>query len=383
MNKPILIGGAGFTGAVIARELAEAGYQVEVRDTRTYIAGNCYTERDSETNIMVHVHGPHIFHTDNLEVWDYINKFGKFENYIARIKATTQGQVFSLPINLHTINQYFNKTMNPTEAKVFIENQADKSIGHPISFEDQALKFLGERLYKAFFFGYPIKQWGIHPKELPASVLKRLPIRFNYDDNYFYHKFQGIPLEGYSEIVQNILNHENITVYLNKSVSQQDKKDYQHIFFSGPLDSWFNYTLGELGYRTLDFERKKAQGDFQGCAVMSYPEDEYPYTRISEHKHFTPWEEHQETVVFYEYSRQAKREDIPYYPIRLVEEKNMLSDYIALAEKERGVSFVGRLGTYRYLDMDVTIEEALLSARKFIECSKMGTNCPVFFKDIL
>ena len=367
MKDKILIGGAGFTGAVIARELALKGYKVVVKDPRSYIAGNCYTERDETTNIMMHVHGPHIFHTDNEEVWKYVNQFAEFKNFICRIKATVNGSVYSLPINLHTINQFFNKTLSPSEAKAFIESKSDDSITDPKSFEDQALKLLGNELYRAFFYGYPLKQWGMHPRDLPASVLKRLPVRFSYDDNYFFHKYQGIPVEGYTKLIERILEHPNISVHLNESVKREDRNDYKHVFFSGPLDSWFDYQLGQLGYRTLDFKKSIHEGDYQGCAVMSYPDKGVPYTRVSEHKHFTPWEKHEKTVVFHEYSRLAERDDIPYYPIRLVNEKKMLNDYLELAEKEEKVTFVGRLGTYRYLDMDVTIAEALDTVNKFIQ----------------
>ena len=194
--KFVSVVGAGFSGAVIARALVEKGYQVSVFDSRPHLGGNCHTERDLETGIMVHKYGPHIFHTDNEKVWDYINQFAEFMPYTNRVKTTSQGQVFSLPINLHTINQFYNKTFSPAEAKTFIEQQADLSINAPQTFEEQALRFVGSDLYKAFFKGYTQKQWGCSPTELPASILKRLPVRFNYDDNYFFHKYQGMPKEG-------------------------------------------------------------------------------------------------------------------------------------------------------------------------------------------
>ncbi len=365
MNR-ILIVGAGLSGAVIARELAEAGFRVHVIESRKYVAGNCHTSADPETGIMVHTHGPHIFHTDNEEVWTYVNQHAEMMPYICRVKATTRGSVYSLPINLHTINQFFGKTLNPSEAQTFI-SQLGEGGGDPVSFEQQALHFLGRDLYEAFFMGYPLKQWGIHPSELPASILKRLPIRFNYDDNYFNHRYQGIPRHGYTNLISSILKHVNIEISLDRPYITPDRERYAHIFFSGTLDSWFDYRYGNLGYRTLRFERSKHEGDFQGCAVMSYPEQSFPYTRITEHKHFTPWATYQDTVVFHEYSSLATVKDIPYYPIRLVKEKAMLQDYMELAKQESGVTFVGRLGTYRYLDMDVTIAEALYTAKKFLE----------------
>jgi UDP-galactopyranose mutase len=375
----ILLVGAGLSGAVIGRKLAEAGHDITIIDGRDHIGGNCHTERDSETGVMVHVYGPHIFHTDDEEVWEYVNGFTTFMPYKNRVKTTSQGQVFSLPINLHTINQYYNKTLRPAEARDFIENEiADKSIADPQTFEEQAMRFVGPDLYKAFFEGYTIKQWGCSPTELPASILKRLPVRFNYDDNYFFHKFQGMPENGYTPMIAAILDHENITVHLETWFDPDTAGDYDHVFYSGPLDGYFGYKLGRLGYRTLDFEKFTDKGDYQGCAVMNYGDREVPYTRITEHKHFSPWEEHEGTVCYKEFSRACEPEDIPYYPIRQVKEKALLSDYVTLAEETSGVTFVGRLGTYRYLDMDVTIREALDTAEVFLETAGQGAKIPVF-----
>lgn len=354
-----LIVGAGFTGAVIGRKLAEVGHKITIIDQRPHIAGNCYTKRDEESQVMEHVYGPHIFHTSDEHVWEYVNIHGEFLPYINRVKTTYQGQVYSLPINLHTINQFYQKSFNPKQAKDWIQNIADQSIDEPQNFEQQALKFVGKDFYEAFFKGYTKKQWGCDPAELPASILKRLPVRFNYDDNYFSHKYQGIPKEGYTTIVESILNHENIHVQLNTKFDKALIKRFDHIIWTGQLDQWFDYAEGRLGYRTLDFEKHTANGDFQGTAVMNYGDENIPYTRISEHKHFTPWERHEKTIYFKEFSRACTKNDIPYYPIRLVNDKVLLYKYIALAEKETKVTFAGRLGTYRYMDMDVTIKEAL------------------------
>lgn len=377
----ILLVGAGLSGAVIGRQLAEAGHQITIVESRDHIAGNCHTERDAETDVNVHVYGPHIFHTDDEEVWDYVNRFEAFLPYKNRVKTTSKGQVFSLPINLHTINQFFGKTMRPDEAKAFItEEQADTSITDPQTFEEQAMRFVGKDLYEAFFKGYTIKQWGMHPSELPAAILKRLPVRFNYDDNYFFHKFQGMPENGYTQMVAAILDHPSITVHLNTQFTRDQAGDYDHVFYAGPLDGWFDYELGRLGYRTLDFEKFTYDGDYQGCAVMNYGEESVPYTRITEHKHFSPWEDHEGSVLYREFSRAATPEDIPYYPIRQVDEKALLADYVKLAEGTKGVTFVGRLGTYRYLDMDVTIREALDTAALYLE---KGADTPAFAKSPL
>lgn len=374
----ILLVGAGLSGAVIGRSLADAGYQVRIIDTRAHIGGNCYTERDSETGVMVHSYGPHIFHTDDAEVWDYVNRFTRFMPYENRVKTTSQGAVYSLPVNLHTINQFYGKTMRPDEARAFIETQADTSIDDPQNFEEQALRFVGRGLYEAFFKGYTQKQWGCDPTALPASILKRLPVRFSYNDNYFFHKFQGMPEEGYTPMIAAILDHPNISVELNTAFDPAMAGAAEHVFYSGPLDGYFDYRLGRLGYRTLDFERFTETGDYQGCAVMNYGDREVPWTRITEHKHFAPWESHEGTVCYREFSRAAGPDDIPYYPIRMVEEKALLSDYVSLAEQTEGVTFVGRLGTYRYLDMDVTIREALDTAAAYLDARSTGAAMPAF-----
>lgn len=369
----ILLVGAGLSGAVIARELAEAGHQCRVIDARSHIAGNCHTERDADTGVMMHVYGPHIFHTDDQGVWDYVNRFARFLPFQNRVKTTSQGRVYSLPVNLLTINQFFGTTLRPDEARAFIEEKADTSIADPQTFEEQALRFVGPELYEAFFKGYTEKQWGCSPTELPASILKRLPVRFNYDDNYFFHRFQGMPEDGYTAMIAAILDHPGITVELDTPYAPAMAQEADHTFWSGPLDGYFDYCLGRLGYRTLDFERFTYQGDYQGCAVMNYGDRDVPHTRITEHKHFSPWETHEGSVCYREYSRAAEPGDIPYYPIRMVEEKELLAQYVALAEATKGVTFVGRLGTYRYLDMDVTIREALNTASSFVDHTRKGT----------
>ncbi|MBP2463444.1 MULTISPECIES: UDP-galactopyranose mutase [unclassified Rhizobium] len=365
-NKRILLVGAGLSGAVIARKLAEAGHSAVVLDERAHIAGNCFTERDSDTGVMVHVYGPHIFHTDDEPVWDYVNRFQTFMPYVNRVKTTSGGRVFLLPINLHTINQFFGKTLRPDEAREFIASLADTSIGEPKTFEEQALKFVGRDLYEAFLKGYTVKQWGCEPSQLPASILKRLPVRFNYDDNYFFHRFQGMPENGYTEMVERILNHERIEVRLGTRFTRPDAASFDHVFYSGPLDGYFDFELGRLGYRTLDFDRFSYNGDHQGCAVMNYGDLDIPYTRITEHKHFSPWETHEKSICYREYSRACGPSDIPYYPIRMADEKALLERYVELARTQQNVTFVGRLGTYRYLDMDVTIREALDTGDAYI-----------------
>lgn len=360
MKLHIGIAGAGFAGAVLARELVESGrYRVTVFDERPHVAGNCHTERDEETGVMVHAYGPHIFNTSREDVWDYVNRWGRFEPYVNRVKAVTEKGVFSLPINLLTINQFFDKRLTPAEARDFVGSLGDTSIKEPKSFEDQALKFLGKDFYKNFFYGYTKKQWGVEPSKLPASILKRLPVRFNYDDNYYNQKYQGIPISGYTEIVKRILDHQDIELRIGQRLDPERKKEFDHVFWSGPMDGYFKFKHGRLGYRTLKFERFIENGDYQGNAVINYCEEKVPFTRIAEHKHFTPWEEHEKTVCFKEYSKLCEENDTPYYPLRLNDDKDLLEKYVKLVEGEENITFIGRLGTYRYLDMHVVIGESL------------------------
>ena len=377
MKRHIGIAGAGFAGAVLARQLAETGkFKITVFDERLHVAGNCHTSRDEETGVMVHHFGPHIFNTSREDVWEYMNKWGKFEPFINRVKAHTEKGVFSLPINLLTINQFFGKKMGPHEARDFVGSLGDQSIKEPKSFEEQAMKFLGRDLYKNFFYGYTKKQWGVEPSKLPASILKRLPVRFNYDDNYYNQKYQGIPVSGYTEIVKRILDHQEIELRLGQKLDTERKRDFDHIFWSGPMDGFFKFKLGRLGYRTLKFEKFVDSGDYQGNAVINYCEEKIPYTRIAEHKHFTPWEEHDKTVCFKEYSKLCEEGDTPYYPLRLTDDKNLLEKYVKLAEEEQNITFIGRLGTYRYLDMHVVIGESLDLARTCL--STEAGNWPKF-----
>lgn len=381
--KKIGIVGAGFSGAVIARELATSGFKVEVFDGRSHLGGNCHTERDSETNVMIHKYGPHIFHTNNEIVWKYIQQFDLFMPFINRVKSVYNDRIYSLPINLMTINSFFGKTFNPKAAYEFMSSLGDKSIDDPQTFEEQALRFVGKEMYEAFFLGYTQKQWGMHPSQLPASILKRLPVRFNYDDNYYNSKFQGIPLNGYTHIVNRMLDHPNIEVNLNKKFNRIQSSQFDHVFYSGAIDAWFNYSEGQLGYRTLDFEIERYDGDYQGNAVINYGNLDVPYTRISEHKHFAPWESHENTLIYKEYSRQCEEKDIPYYPVRLVNDKLLLRNYVELAKAEVNITFVGRLGTYRYLDMHVTIEEALNVAKIFLHMQETNNRMPAFCIDPL
>jgi UDP-galactopyranose mutase len=379
MTEQLMMVGAGLSGAVLARRMAETGHDVTVVDSRPHIAGNCHTARDPETGVMVHTYGPHIFHTDDDGVWEYVQQFANFKPYKNQVKTTVGDRVFTLPINLHTINQFFGTAMRPEEARAFVASQT-ADILNPQTFEEQALAFVGPDLYAAFLKGYTEKQWGTAPANLPASILKRLPLRFTYDDNYFFHRHQGMPEEGYTALVTAILDHPRIVVKLETVFDPAETDQWDHVFWSGPLDGFFNYRLGRLGYRTLDFETFRHDGDWQGCAVMNHPDADVPFTRITEHKYFTPWESHEKSVLYRETPRACGPDDIPYYPIRLTEETALLADYIDLADDAPNVTFVGRLGTYRYLDMDVTIREALDLADVFLAARKTNTPVPRFSK---
>jgi len=367
-QKKFLIVGAGFSGAVMAEQLANSlDCKILVIDERDHIAGNCHTERDKETNVMVHVYGPHIFNTDNMEVWEYIQRFGKFEPFINRVKIEYKGQIYSMPINLHTINQFYGKTLNPAQAKEFVAGLSDKSIGEPKNFEEQAMKFIGKDLYKAFFYGYTKKQWGCEPTELPASILKRLPVRFNYNDNYYNNPIQGIPVDGYTSLFEKMLDHPSIEVKLNTKFDKNfDVSEYDHVFYTGPIDAFFEYKHGRLSYRTVYFEKHTTDGDYQGNPVINYSEESVPYTRVHEHKHFTPWENHDKTVYFKEYSKETTENDIPYYPKRLAADMTVLEKYQQEVNDLKNYTFLGRLATYRYMDMHHVIGEALAAGKKFI-----------------
>ena len=375
--------GAGFSGAVVARELAEAGHLANVFDTRDHVAGNCHTARH-ETGVMVHTYGPHIFHTQHEHVWQYINRFGEMMPYRHKVKAISQDTMYSLPVNLKTINQFFDQDFDAQQAEAFIQSKADTTITNPVSFEDQGLRFVGRELYDAFFAGYTAKQWGVDPKELPASILARLPVRFNDDDSYFNHPYQAIPKDGYTPIVTAILNHPSIKVHLSTRFdpsSHSEFGEFDHVVWTGPIDAFFNFEFGRLGYRTLDFVPEISDGDYQGHPVVNYCDIDVPFTRITEHKHFAPWEDHARTVVYREFSRLCSETDTPYYPIRLVKEKEQLLNYVQRARGAKGVTFIGRLATYRYLDMDVTIHEALLASKAMLECLAKQQPMPSFSVD--
>ncbi len=371
--------GAGFSGAVLARALvSNENIRCVVIDERDHVGGNCHTKRDTKTNIMEHCYGPHIFHTDSKKVWQYVNQFGNFHPFINRIKAINSHGVFSLPINLHTINQFFEKTFSPTEAKAYLAEIREKNISNPKNFEEQALSMIGRELYEAFFLGYTKKQWGLDPTQIPASVMKRLPVRFDYNDNYYSSQYQGIPEEGYTAVIKRILDHPNIEVQLNQKAEREIINYFDHLFWTGTIDSFFSHQFGTLSYRTVYWEKQYFEGDYQGNALINYTDLSVPYTRIHEHKHFTPWEKHEKSIVFTEYSKLTEGSDTPYYPICTIEDKALFQKYKTLAESSNKISFLGRLGTYQYLDMDQVIAQSLNFSEEVLNAIKRKTPIPVF-----
>jgi UDP-galactopyranose mutase len=377
-KQRLLIVGAGFSGAVLARELAEAGERVLVIDARPHLAGNCHTARDERSGVMEHRYGPHIFHTPRHEIWDYLGRFTELHPYTHRVKATLPRGIFSLPINLLTINQFFGKSFTPREAEAFIHSLGETHIGEPANLEEQALKMVGRELYEAFFYGYTKKQWGCEPRELPAAILQRLPVRFNDDDSYYSDRWQGIPREGYTEAVRRILAHEAIEVRVDTPWHSAMQAEFAHVFYTGALDAYFGYDAGRLRYRTVYWEKIEAVGDYQGTAQMNYPSLSVPQTRICEHKHFATWETHERTTAWIEFSKATAATDDPFYPLRLASDLELFRTYAARAAAAPGISFLGRLATYRYMDMHQVIGEALDFSKSWLRARAAQESLPVF-----
>jgi len=362
----VVIVGCGFYGATVAeRAAAELGKKVVILERREHIAGNAYTEDDRETGIEVHRYGAHLFHTSNEEVWNYVNKFARFTDYKHRVFTAHKGNIYSLPMNLATLCQFFGRSFTPEEARALIAEQTAELGGRsPANLEEKAISLIGRPLYKAFISGYTAKQWQTDPRELPENIITRLPVRFNFDSRYFSDKFEGLPEKGYTALFENMLAHENISVFCGV-----DFFDVRHlirpvvpIFYTGPIDRYFDFTEGALGWRTVDFEKEVLNiGDFQGTSVMNYADEDVPYTRILEFRHFYPNRQYPSdmTVIFREYSRFAAGADEPYYPINTSKDDVIYERYRARAKAESGVIFGGRLGTYRYLDMHQAIGAAL------------------------
>ena len=363
MKYDYLIVGAGLFGTVFAREAMDRGKTCLVLDRRDHIGGNIYTEEIE--GIQVHRYGAHIFHTSDRRVWDYINRYAEFNNYINSPVAVYRDELYNLPFNMNTFSRMWN-IRTPREAKEIIEGQiADLHIEEPGNLEEQALSLVGRDVYEKLVKGYTEKQWGRDCKDLPAFIIRRLPLRFTYDNNYFNDRYQGIPIGGYTSIVRKLLKGADVRTgvdYLKEREAYEGAAG--RIVFTGMIDEYFGYRLGPLEYRSVRFETEVLDCDnYQGNAVVNYTDREVPWTRIIEHKHFE-FGTQEKTVISREYSSEWKVGDEPYYPVNDEKNSHLYEEYAALAAEEKNVIFGGRLGAYRYYDMDKVIASALELAKK-------------------
>ena len=371
MNHDIVIVGSGLFGLTIAERCAnELGLKVLVIDKRDHIGGNAYSEPDPRTGIEIHKYGAHLFHTSNERVWEYVNRFTSFTPYVHHVYTTHDGVVYPMPINLGTINQFFSAAYSPDEARALVAEQAGELAGKdPENLNDKGISLIGRPLYEAFIKDYTGKQWQTDPKDLPASIISRLPVRYTYDNRYFNDTHEGLPTNGYTAWLEKMVDHPGIEVALGVDFFDESQpynktalRGRVPIVYTGPLDRYFDYSAGALSWRTIDLATEYPDtGDFQGTSVMNYPDADREYTRIIEPRHFHPERDYpaDKTVIMKEYSRFAEEGDEPYYPVNTPEDREKLLAYRKLAAGEQGVVFGGRLGTYKYLDMHMAIGSAL------------------------
>ncbi len=366
----LLVVGSGFFGLTIAERAAAAGRKVTVIDRRPHIGGNAYSEAEPETGIEVHRYGAHLFHTSNPTVWEYVNRFTTFTDYVHRVYTRHKNVVYPMPVNLGTINQFFQAAYSPSEARALIRDQAGEfDVKTAQNFEEKGIALVGRPLFEAFFRDYTAKQWQTDPHQLSGDIVSRLPVRYTYDNRYFNDTYEGLPVHGYTAWLENMAADERIEVRLNTDWFEvRDELRAANpdapVVYTGPLDRYFDYAEGALSWRTLDFEQEVLDvGDFQGTSVMNYPDLDVPFTRIHEFKHFHPERkdvfDSDRTVIMREFSRFANREDEPYYPVNTAADRDGLLAYRELAKGEDDVHFGGRLGTYQYLDMHMAIGSAL------------------------
>ena len=365
----LVVVGSGFFGLTVAeRAASELGKRVLVLERRSHIGGNAYSEPEPETGIEIHRYGAHLFHTSNARVWEYVNRFTEFTNYQHRVFARVGDQVYAFPMNLALINQFFGRSHTPDEARALIAEQAGEiDTAAARNLEEKAISLIGRPLYEAFVKGYTAKQWQTDPTELDASIITRLPVRYTFDNRYFNDTYEGLPVDGYTAWLEKMADHPNIEV--RTDVDWFDVRGQvpagTPTVYTGPLDRYFDFAEGDLGWRTLDFEMEVVPtGDFQGTSVVNYNDPDVPFTRIHEFRHMHPERDYpkDKTVVVREYSRFATSGDEPYYPINTAEDRDKLKRYRELARKETAnanVLFGGRLGTYKYLDMHMAIGSAL------------------------
>jgi len=371
LSADLVVVGSGFFGLTIAeRAASHLGLKVAVLDRRHHIGGNAYSENEARTGIEVHRYGAHLFHTSNERVWDYVRNFTEFTNYVHKVYTRHKGEVYPMPINLGTINQFFRAALGPTEARALIQEQAGELAGtDPQNLNDKGIQLIGRPLYEAFIKYYTGKQWQTDPKDLPAEIISRLPVRYTYDNRYFNDKYEGLPVNGYTAWIERMADHPNIDVQLNTDFfdegheySRSTTLGQVPVIYTGPVDRYFDFAEGDLSWRTIDLKEEVLPiEDFQGCPVMNYPDEDAEYTRIHEFRHFHPERDYTKdaTVIMREYSRFAEKDDEPYYPINTSEDRAKLLAYRDLAKGEKSVLFGGRLGTYKYLDMHMAIGSAL------------------------
>ena len=376
MSTPdLLIVGSGLFGLTVAERAAvEHGAKVTIIDRRPHVGGNAYSEADEQTGIEVHKYGAHLFHTSNPRVWDYVNRFTEFTGYQHTVYTTHQGVVYPMPINLGTVNQFFQAAYTPDEARALIAEQAGEFAGKdPENLNDKGISLIGRPLYEAFIKNYTGKRWQTDPRNLPASIISRLPVRYTYNNRYFSDTHEGLPKQGYTAWLERMADHPNIEVLLDtdyfdtsQPLNKEAVRGNLPVVYTGPVDRYFDYELGSLGWRTIDLETEHLDvGDFQGTSVMNYADAEVPYTRIIEPRHFHPERDYypkDRTVIQREYSRFAESGDEPYYPINSSSDRERLLAYRELADSEPRTLFGGRLGTYQYLDMHMAIGSALSMA---------------------
>ncbi|HEX7662281.1 MAG TPA: UDP-galactopyranose mutase [Pseudonocardiaceae bacterium] len=368
----LIVVGSGFFGLTVAERAAtQLNKRVLILERRSHLGGNAYSEPEPETGIEIHRYGAHLFHTSNKRVWNYVNQFTDFTNYQHRVFTIFRGRVYPMPVNLATICEYFGKYLTPDQARALVAEQAAEIDSKDAqNFEEKAISLVGRPLYEAFFRGYTAKQWQTDPRELPGATVTRLPVRYNFNNRYFNDTYEGLPVDGYTAWLTRMADHPNIEVRTNVDFFdvRADLPAGTPVIFTGPLDKYFDYREGELGWRTLDFKQEvlRDTGDFQGTPVMNYADEDVPFTRIHEFKHFHPERADRypadKTVIVREYSRSAQSGDEPYYPINTPADRAKLEKYRELARqeaRERNVLFGGRLGTYKYLDMHMAIGSAL------------------------
>jgi UDP-galactopyranose mutase len=364
-----IIVGSGFFGAVMAHELTTAGRSVLVLDKRRHIGGNCHSEDDPTTGVNVHTYGTHIFHTADRGIWDYVNQFSEFNRYQHRVLTVARGAVYSMPLNLGTINRFFGLHLTPEEAATFLDSKREL-IDAPSNLEEKALSLVGRELYEAFIKGYTEKQWACDPKRLPANIITRLPLRTSYNDCYFDDQYQGIPVDGYTPIFERMLAHIPVELGVDFSTDPDywRSRARRKLIYTGPIDEYFQYSEGKLNWRSVRFEiDRRDVSDAQGTAVMNYADREVPYTRIHEPKHLHPERRHSSahTVTIREYSQSDPA--APYYPVNFEEDKALYQKYRTLAALQRHTIFGGRLAAYKYYDMHQVIASALAAARKELD----------------